>query len=364
MANKFTRFLNGAASGLLSPRGLVSDYRHATRIFIDDSLRLSPKHKFSFYVRFEFADESLATFGNFTKENVNEAGILVKRADMPSYAFETTTLNQYNRKKILYTMLNYNPINITLHDDTAGVTNALWAIYYGYYVRDRSNPNSAYTATQYASSAYAERMNFRYGLDNNTQAPLLRKIHLYTMGRRRFTSYSLVNPKITTWDHSDFDHSLSEFAENTLRVEYEAVQYGGGLVEGGNPEGFTTLHYDNLPSPLTVAGGGTGSLLGEGGVLDGLEGIFGTISEGNLFDSPQTFLGTAISAVNTYQNFRNLSTEDLRNEAVNILSSPAGTQAIANTISGVAGAVFPKNNPTTQATPATQRNLTDTQGSS
>ena len=184
------------------------------------------------------------------------------------------------------------------------------------------------------------------------------------MGRRRFTSYSLINPKITTWDHSDFDHSLSEFAENTLRVEYEAVQYGGGLVEGGNPEGFTTLHYDNLPSPLTVAGGGTGSILGEGGVLDGIESVFGTLSEGNLFDSPQTFLGTAISAVNTYQNFRNLSTDDLRREAVNILSSPAGTQAIANTISGVAGAVFPKNNPTTQVTPATQRNLTDTQGSS
>ena len=363
MANKFTRFLTGAANGLTSPRGMPSDYRHATRIFIDDSLRLSPKHKFSFFVRFEFADESLATFQNFTKDNVNEAGILVKRADMPSYAFDISTLNQYNRKKLVYKMINYNPVSITLHDDTAGVTNALWAIYYGYYIRDRSNPNSAYTATQYASQAYAERMNFRYGLDNNTQTPLLRKIHLYTMGRKRFTSYSLVNPKITQWDHTDMDHSLSEFAENSMRVEYEAVQYGGGTVQGGNPEGFTTLHYDNLPSPLTVAGGGTGNLLGEGGVLDGIESVFGAVSSGNLFDNPQTFLSTAVNAVNTYQNFRNLSSEDLRNEAINVLSSPAGTTAIANTISGIAGAVFPKNQAATTATNASQRNLTDTQGS-
>ena len=57
MANKFTRFLNdfasGAVKGITNPKGLVSNWQHATRIFIDDTYRLSPRTKFMFYVRFE-----------------------------------------------------------------------------------------------------------------------------------------------------------------------------------------------------------------------------------------------------------------------------------------------------------------------
>jgi TRAP-type mannitol/chloroaromatic compound transport system substrate-binding protein len=45
----------------------------------------------------------------------------------------------------------------------------------------------------------------------------------------------------------------------------------------------------------------------QGGVLDGLESIFGDLSNGNTFDSFGGFLGTAIKTVNTYKNFSNLT---------------------------------------------------------
>jgi hypothetical protein len=53
MANKFTRFLTGVGEGLLTPKGQLANWQHATRLFIDDTMRLAPRTKFMFYVRFE-----------------------------------------------------------------------------------------------------------------------------------------------------------------------------------------------------------------------------------------------------------------------------------------------------------------------
>ena len=367
MANKFTRFLTGFTSGLTNPKGISSDYRHATRLFIDDTFRLSPRTKFNYFVRFEI-DRTAFKAPKFGNKEIEEFGMLVKRTDLPSFKFDTETKHQYNRKKILYKMINYDPINFTFHDDSAGIVNALWAIYYGYYIADRntasvrdvgSNIIAPYGNTKYRQTG-TKFDDFRYGLDNNISVDLFKSITLYTMSRQRFLSYTLVNPKITSWKHSEMDYSQSaEPAENTMDVEYEAVVYGGGRVSDGI-KGFADLHYDLTPSPLTIAGGGVESVVGQGGLLDGLESIFGALGSGQAFDSPQNFLSTAIAAANTYKNFKNLSSDDLKREAVNIISSPAGV----STIAGIAGAIFPKNDPSNQETTATQKNLTDTQGSS
>jgi hypothetical protein len=362
MANKFTRFLTDVFTGLTNPKGRVANYTHATRLFIDDNFRLAPKTKFNYYLRIEL-DPTAHKAANFTLKHAEETGLLVKTADLPKFKFDTETLNQYNRKKIIYKMLNYDPVSFTFHDDNQGVINALWAIYYGYYSRDRHLPKTAYDNNQYRKTGTTID-NFRYGLDSDVTTPLFRSVTLFTMGRRRFIGYTLINPKITSWEHGSRDMAAtSEPAESSMSLEYEAVIYSSGRVSEGSPKGFATLHYDNTPSPLTVAGGGVSNLIGEGGVLDGIEQVFGAIGDGSAFSSGAGFLGTAIKAVNTYKNFKGLSKDGLKREAINILTSPAGTQAVANTISGVAGAVFPKNNPSNAATTATQRNLTNTEGS-
>jgi hypothetical protein len=356
MANKFTRFLSGLGAGIVSPRGTPSTYQHATRLFIDDSFRLSPRTKFSYFVRFEL-DPVANKVPAFDRGKVEEAGLLVKNLSLPSFSFDSVTKNQYNRKKILYKMINYDPLSLTFHDDSDGVTNALWAIYYGYYIADRQLPASAYDNNKYTPVARAENFSYRYGLDNNVSAPLLRKIHLYTMSRQRFLSYTLINPKITKWSHSDMDYGLSEPASNQMTVEFEAVQYGGGRVDFNSPQGFANLHYDSSPSPLSVAGGGISSLTGSGGVLDGLEQIFGAVSSGTAFDSPASALGTIAKTINTYENIKDLDARSLGQEAVNILSSPQGAETIANTISGVSGAIFPKSNTEQTTTSATQKRV-------
>jgi hypothetical protein len=365
MANKFTRFLGsitgatGLAGGLLNPKGIASDYRHGRRLFIDDTFRLSPRQKFLFYVNFEI-DKSVVRSTKFVDKHIQEIGYLIKTADLPKFTFDSTVKNQYNRKKILYKQINYDALNLVFHDDSAGIINAMWSLYYGYYIHDRHNPLTAYGANHLRASR-TNIDNFRYGMDNQITTPFFKTINLYTMSRRRFLGYTLVNPRIKSWSHGGGDYSVSEPNENSMAVEYEAVLYSGGNVSYNNPKGFAVLHYDNTPSPLSVAGGGVSRILGEGGVLDGLEQIFGDVNSGEAFGSARGFLGTAIKTINTYKNIKNLPKDALKREAINILSSPAGASAVAGAIGGIAGAVFPKRNPDNETTNARTKNLTITQ---
>jgi hypothetical protein len=358
MANKFTRFLRGAGSGLLNPKGQVANWQHATRIFVDNTFRLAPRTKFLFYVHFEI-DSTVHKAPQFTNRHADEVGLLVKSADLPKFSFDTDTKHQYNRKKVIYKQINYDPVNLTFHDDNAGVINSLWAIYYGYYIADRANPSTAYGATQYRNKNFGN--NFRYGLDNNISDPFFKSVSIFTMSRRRFLGYTLVNPKIKSWQHGDVAYALgNETIESTMQLEYEAVRYSAGNVSYDNPKGFASLHYDTSPSPLSVAGGGVANLIGDGGVLEGLESIFGDVSSGAAFESPGSFLSTAIRSINTYKNLKGLSKDSIKQEAVNILSNPAAIATAVSTVGGVVGTVFPKSTGTPESTDATAKRIAPT----
>jgi hypothetical protein len=360
MANKFTRYLSEFGSGLIEgvtkPKGQLSNFRHATRLFVDNSLRLSPKTKFLFYVYFDI-ENSVRGMSPFTAKHADEAGLLVKSADLPKFNFDSVIKNQYNRKKIIYKQINYEPITISMHDDSNAVINAMWALYYGYYVGDRHNPDAAYKQNQIRNTD-TKVDNFRYGLDNDrTEVNFFKSVTIYTMSRRRFVGYTLVNPKIKSWSHGGMDYAASEFNDSQMTLEYEAVKYTTGNVSVGTPKGFATLHYDTVPSPLSIAGGGVSTLTGSGGVLDGLEQIFGDVGSGAAFKTPGGFIGTLAKTFNTYKNFKSLSKEQLASEAIGILSNPRNIIAAGQSIGGVIGAVFPKSASTETTTKATQRNL-------
>jgi hypothetical protein len=348
MANKFTRFLTGVQEGVLNPKGQQANWRHATRLFIDDTMRLMPRSKYMFYVRFELNKHAIRAPA-FTNNHQEEVGLLVKSADLPKFSFDSVIKNQYNRKKIVYKNMNYDPVNLSLHDDSAGIVNALWAVYYGYYNNDRHNPAAAFEANHLRPTK-TPKDNFRFGMDSDVTEPFFKSVSIYTMSRRRFLGYTLVNPRIKNWNHGSVAYSEGDFLESQMTLEYEAVRYSAGTVTYGNPKGFANLHYDTVPSPISVAGGGVATLTGEGGVLDGLEQIFGDIGSGATFESFGGFLGTAIKSINTYKNFKGLTKDQLKGEAINILSNPQNILTAASTVGGVVGAIFPKSASTTTGT--------------
>jgi len=342
MANILNGFLNNVLQGASNPKGNLGDYQHASRLFVDDGMRLAPKTKFLYHVVFELSDNAQKMVPQLDQRHKQEINMLVKQADLPKFSVQTSTKNMYNRKKNMQTSIEYDPVNITFHDDNMGLTTTLMEAYYRYYFRD-GNYNSLGAAAPYAPrNTYQgpQTQNFRYGLDNDHKTPFFNKITIYQMAKHSYLGFTLVNPLITGLTHDQVDsYDNSTPSQNQISVAYEAVFYDQGSTKAGaqgEPAGFGQDHYDNMPSPISLEGGGK---LGLGGTIGGALDLYEFIASGGAYNNP---LLTILQGAQLLGNVRNLSKEGIRQEGFNILTGALG-QATGTNVSGVAQAFFPKN---------------------
>ena len=133
---KINDFLKGFQDGLPG----MKDYRHASRLYIDDNYKLMPKQKFLFHVVFN-TDETLFSNG-FSANERYQLNMLVKSAELPRYGTNLEEKIQYNKKMYAATRIQYEPVNITFHDDHADTVNAFWKKYYEYHFADAVSLNS------------------------------------------------------------------------------------------------------------------------------------------------------------------------------------------------------------------------------
>ena len=338
MANFLNGFLDGLLGGATNPKGNLGDYAHAARLYSDDALRLAPKTKYLYHVVFELGFGVTDMLPQLSARHKNEINMLVKSVDLPKYTIDTVTKNMYNRKKNLQTGIQYDPINISFHDDNLGITTTLLEAYYRYYYQDGNHGAAG------ISPAYDPRNTYkgqaftahRYGFDNDSNEPFFRKITIYQMSRKEYVSFTLVNPLITTFSHDSLDQADAQgLMANQITLAYESVFYGRGSTS--SIPGFAQEHYDKTPSPLGLQGGGTESLFGAGGVSDGISSVLGDLSSGNFT------LGTALTAFNTYKNAKSLTREGLRQEGARILTGALSSVARNANVSGVPNSQFPKS---------------------
>jgi len=354
MAGPFTGLLDQLGNGFLRPKGQMGDWQHAARTFVDDNFRLAPKAKFLYHVYFDI-NRSAVFMPALTERHRNEIGLLVKSVDLPKFSIRSQTVNQYNRKKVVQTGHSYGPMTFRFHDDRADIVNMMWQAYYRYYYADTTTAEIAGAYLRNSMSSFS-KIKGAHGYDNNSSIPFFNSIYLYQLNKRNYVSYKLINPLITTFNHdtpSSSDQGATG-AECSMTVSYEAVTYDSGPISSGKVLGFNDEHYDKSPSPLSAAGGGTSTLFGQGGVIEGAANIFGAISSGNAFNSLPNIINTAATAVNTYQNAKNLKGSTIKAEARNL--AVAGTVAAAGAAFNVIGTAFPSTSLST-ATKAIRRDI-------
>ena len=300
-------FLKGFQDGLPG----MKDYQHASRLYIDDNFKLMPKQKFLFHVVFN-TDETLFQNG-FNSNERYELNMLVKQADLPKYGMNLEEKIQYNKKMYAATRIQYEPVNITFHDDHADTVNAFWKKYYEYNIADSIGMNSDLTITNTKDDYYDfgdKRITTKFGLDTpkQTKKPYLKGIEIFVLHKKRFTSMTLVNPVIGSFSHDNLDQADGGgVMNNVMQIFYETVIYKSGIVNKNNVPGFATIHYDNSPSPLTVLGGGTNSIFGPGGIVDGVGSVIRNVQTGNI-------LGAILTASNTYNNAKKIKKSDVKEE--------------------------------------------------
>lgn len=288
----FAGQFNGWRSFL--PNLNLKDFRHASRMFVDDAHARAPKFKFLYYVDIETNPSVFSQgFGSGQKLGLN---MLIKRCDLPSYDFSMNERNAYNKRTYNYARIKYNPINIYFHDDTSNIVNAFWRSYYQYMVQDGN-----LGAARFQDDKYKNRNFVNYGIDESRRAlegrnPLT-SITIYCLSGKKFTGFKLINPVIDSWKHDTVDAGTGDgLLEQSARVLYESVEMSAGRISFDSPKGFATIHYDQEPSPLKLPGNGPLSILGEGGLLDTGGSIFSDITSGNIT------LGTLLNAGGLVKN--------------------------------------------------------------
>ena len=300
-------FLKGFQDGLPG----MKDYRHASRLYIDDNHKLMPKQKFLFHVVFN-TDETLF-FDGFNANERYQLNMLVKACDLPKYNMSYEEKTQYNKKMYAATRIAYEPVNITFHDDHADTVNAFWKKYYEYHIADSVGMNNDLTISNTKDDYYDgidQRGTTKFGMDTPKvrRKPYLKGIEIFVLHKQRFTSMTLVNPVIGSFSHDNLDQADGQgILNNTMQILYETVIYKSGIINRNNVPGFATINYDRSPSPLTVLGGGTNSIFGPGGVIDGIGSVIKNVNNGNI-------LGAILSASNTYNNAKKIKKKDVKAE--------------------------------------------------
>ena len=359
-------FLGGIAGGFFG-NDYLRDFQHASKVFTSNGYAYSPKFKFLFHVYFEINKELIGNQSSFPADGV--IGLAVKTIQLPSFSFATANMNQYNRKRVVQTKINYDDINITFHDDNANLIRNMWYSYYTYYYKDatktseQSNattPNGQSFPTQdFATSSrpfdynrrniydesifgdedwgyIGETANDRVtGLGNaigSTKAPFFKSIEIYGFNQHNFSMYKIINPTITAFKHDTYDYSSKDGTmENTMTLAYETVKYADGHIDSSAigssgtsanataaARDFGMYYYDRTVSPISRPGANQ-TVLGQGGLVDAAGGAINDLANGNI-------LGAISTAGRSYNTFKN---GGLKNAVISDLQKSAGT-AVTN----------------------------------
>lgn len=372
MANAFVNFLKAASLG----SGNLRDYQHASRLYLTNYYELTPKAGWIYYVEFVINskvtkgyDIVTNTFGSQTNtnkekedfigwydKNKSKIGLLAKSVGMPKFNITTEILNQYNRKTVIQKSIGYQPISIVFHDDMANVTTNLWKSYYQYYFGDsiggQSSDTKSVAIPKYQDTKYQslnDTRDNRYGLNNQQTEPFFISIDVYQLYQQKYTSFKIVNPLVKDWKHDDLDQTQgNKMLTNSMTLDYETVIYNTDNKsikddQGLDRVGFVNEYYDNTPSPLSIGGQGTVSVLGQGGIINGARSIFGALGKPDM--SPLGLLQTALQAGNLIRNASNISLDGLIEEGSDVFSSVlSGIEAGGKESNIVSGALQGLNN--------------------
>ena len=356
MNQAFNDFLSSIGGGLSGDGGPnMKSYQHASKLYVEGGYARAPKFNHLYFVSFNISD-GVVRDRSWLQNGYNTVGLLVKSTTLPKFKIAAEQMNQYNRKTQVQTRLTYEPVSMEFHDDNSEITNGLWKNYYRYYYTDsiyggkddtvvptpsqvslgkklfggllspgrkriKQRENNTFPDA-YTDNKYRKEVPYAYGLDNFQSVPFFKSIDIFVLHQQKFTQITLINPKIISWDHDDVGQSDStKMMRNKMSLVYESVLYNDGRIGKGSRSGvFAEAFYDTSPIPLSIAGKGSASLFGPGGLIGGFEDVFGengALAQGD-------YLAAALQAATLIKNAGQISEQQLSAEGYSMLGAAVG----------------------------------------
>jgi hypothetical protein len=373
-------FLQGFSEGFFESPGL-KDYQHASDTFRTNGYELSPRNKFLYHVFFNINTGQIKSLADvYGSDEIATIGLLVKSVDLPSYQISVDTMNQYNRKRLVQSKIEYNPIQLVFHDDQSDLIRNMWYNYYSYYYKDPSQPYEnvpAYNGTNgnlqtlfngfgyntrdtYSNSRQVNDWGYigeSYGDGTsslNTQGngnytgkpPFFRDIRIYGLSQKKFASYVLINPMITSWKHDQYAYAEEAGTmSNNVEIRYETVKYYSGAIGGATPSntvpGFADpTHYDLTRSALARPGS-TQTVFGQGGLIDAGIGIIEDLQRGDL----SGVIGAVQKGGTAYNTFKGKNIASIANQDAKLAAQQIAQYSLPGytrqALGAIGGQIFP-----------------------
>ena len=238
----------------------------APRVFGFDSpgqlVRHVPRVKFLFFVEFNLSAGGAAMIGSSGQTNLNtwknDKGISfkVKSVDKPKINLQHETLNQYNKKRIVYKRAEYEPMSLRLYDTVDNSVLSMWVDYFTYFFGDSRPKNILAYNQSPVNGKFVDSTGWGLRpLTNDTQ--FFEDITVYAFYARTYTSFSYINPKITSIDWQNRDYSQSDPEEVNITFSYEAIEYNAFGKEANEAQieawGWSELDQLAEPAPPPIA---------------------------------------------------------------------------------------------------------------
>lgn len=373
----------------------VRDYKHAAKTFLPNGYQFAPRSKFLFHVYFTintaYVPSLRTAFGD--NQEVATIGLMVKNIQLPNYNISVETMNQYNRKRLVQTKIDYQPVQVEFHDDGGDLIRDMWYSYYSYYYKDPSqkydnlSPNNGnlgplvatpnafnynardiYDNTRpvndwgYIGESYSDGKDI-FSVDRPGKLPFFRDIRIYGLNQHKWASYVLINPMITEWQHDTYDYAQGAGTmSNRMTLRYETVKYGTGAIGDVRPDtnvvGFADpSYYDTEISGITEPGTNA-TVLGQGGLIDAGIGIAEDLASGGVAG----IIGAAQKALTAYDTYKgkdiaSIARTEVKQGAKTIAKGalPAAQRAVLGTAGqkGILDGIFFPTPPTDLRAPST-----------
>ncbi len=167
----------------------------------------------------------------------NGLSFFVKSIERPSVQPQVEEVNQYNKKRVVHTGIKYNPISCSLYDTADGAAMMMWSQYASYYFGDyRQDPN-AYKDDIINESMLgnsAEGYGYTIGKTNPSEPDGINSqfffdmVEVYQVWGGEYTSYQLLNPKITNFTPDELDYEQNAASMINVTLQFEGIYHENG----------------------------------------------------------------------------------------------------------------------------------------
>lgn len=211
---------------------LLRNSRYATVVTkTGQSILAMPRQRFMFYATFTPGNGipyGLRDFSSYTQGFAFQ----ISKVDRPKFNLDVKTLNQYNRKRLVYTGIEYDNITITFHDTVDDRVLRVWRDYYQWFFGDGRSKGQGTTVPQAWNGPVITKdmpLNNGWGFCPPNTDPyktnFFDTLDVYTFYGKKYTQMRMYNPKIVNIEFEQMDTESSALATATMTIRHEGVEF-------------------------------------------------------------------------------------------------------------------------------------------